>query len=204
MFKIIFTVILQLIVFVIFAAAQFNPEKAVVDTINQINDIKTRSIELERIKRDAEKRPVSENKTVKFPEIKEDFEQIQRIDLIILQTPTANNSVYFSNIIKQVSEINRRAIRLKSNLFPEESKNRKDSKNDSQQHRQINSQDLKNLLKSLDLHVFNFVNNPIFQNLSVVDLKDTRNAQKELDFIVEISAEIKDGFKNSPANSGKN
>lgn len=177
-------------VFVAAAQAQSNPEQAILNARDEFTNIKNRSIELERVKRDAAKRPVTSDATLKFPEIKEDFEEVQKIngDIVKLSRKTPiNNAVIF----KLVAEINHRAARLKSNLFPAAAK----SKNNKQQTA-VESPNVKTLLNDLDKSIDSFVHSSIFQNLNLVVTADSLKAQKDLENVIKISGAIKAKTKN--------
>ena len=168
--------------------AQSKIEQSVINARDQFSDIKNRSAELERMKSDSYKRPVSEKLPVKFPEIKEDFELIQKkndeiLRIIALQTPLNYEAVY-----KLVSEINSRAVRLKSNLFATGASEKKVAKN-----KQGNSEkkDIKTLFVVLDEYINRFVHSSIFQNKNLVNSKDSFKAQEDLEIIIKVSNEIK-------------
>lgn len=93
-----------------------------------LTDIKNRSIEPERMKRKANKRPISKNFTLKFPKIIEDFEKIQKINSNIIQLTAVKSSINYAAVSRFAAEINHRAVRLKSNLFSSELKEKKAAK----------------------------------------------------------------------------
>ncbi len=178
--------------------AQVNPEQAVLNAREQFSDIKKRSMELERIKRESGKRTVSDNLTQKFPAIKEDFEQIQKINSDVLKIKAAKTSLNYSEVLKSVSEIKRRAVRLKSNLFPSEPEENNEPKNKSQAIPE--TEDIKILLGALDKSIFSFVHSSIFQNIKLVNSDDSLKAQKDLENVIKISSLIKDKIKKSTGN----
>lgn len=157
------------------ASAQSNPEQAILNAREQFSNIKNRSVELERMKREANKRPTSEDSTVKFPEIKEDFEQIQKINSNVLQLIGTKPPLDYAVVLKFVSEINHRALRLKSNLFTVQQKAKKEAKNKPPADE---LQDIKTLFYALDKSVNDFVHSPIFQNINLVNPTDSLKAQK--------------------------
>lgn len=174
-------------------AAQVNTEQAVINARAQLNDIKNRSIELERVKREANKRPADENYTPKFPEIKIDFEQIQNLNSDIFKLNTIKTPTNYSAVLRFVSEINHRAVRLKSNLFSADLKEKKELKDKQQPIAE--SPDMKILLANLDKSINSFVHNPMFQNINIVSSEDSLKAQKDLENIIKISYEIKEKAK---------
>ena len=186
MIKKLLLAIFLLTVSVVLTPAQVSPEQEIISAREQSSDIKNRSIELERMRRDAYKHPVSQNYTLEFPQIKDDFEQIQKINSGIQQTAAGKTTTNYT----AVSEINRRAARLKSNLFAAETK----SKNKQQSN--YEQQDVKTLLAVLDKSINSFVHNSIFQNLNLVNSEDSLKAQKDLDAVINVSNAIKAKTKN--------
>lgn len=153
------------------------------------SDLKGRSNEIERVTRDAKKPESrrSENPaTPNFEQIKEDFERIQIINGDVLQAPVSSSGHNYERISESASELNTRAIRLRSNLFPPKS-----SKESKEKQTQAEEQDLKSLLTSLDDSINSFTHSPIFQNTKVMTPEDSANAQKNLDAIIKISARIR-------------
>jgi hypothetical protein len=156
---------------------------------DEMSPIKGRSNEMERVKRDAEK-PEKSNQPGKsesrpapnFAEIKEDFERIQIINNDVLQ---ASGTPDVQVISESAAEIKKRAIRLKSNLFPPES-----GKKSKEPKPAPEDQELKSLLTSLDNSIASFTRSPIFQNAKVVSPEDSTKAQKELENIIKLSTRI--------------
>lgn len=181
--------------------AQANPEQAVLNAREQFSDIKKRSMELERIKRESGKRAVSDNLTQKFPAIKEDFEQIQKINSDVLKLTAAKQSLNYSAVLKSVAEIKRRAVRLKSNLFASEPEENNETKNKSQAIPE--TQDIKILLGALDKSIDSFVHSSIFQNIKLVNSDDSLKAQNDLENVIKISSAIKEKIKRSNENDSR-
>ena len=184
----LFFAILLLNVLAASTSAQINPEQAILSAKDQFFDIKNRSIELERLKREANKRPVNKDLSSDFPQIKKDFEEIQKVNSKLFQLTVDNKPLNYYAVLKFVSEINQRASRLKSILFtPEPS-----AKNELKQKSETDeSQDLKTLLEILDKSLNSFVHNPIFQNLKLVNSTDLIKAQKDLENVIYASKAIK-------------
>lgn len=153
------------------------------------SDLKGRSNEMERVSRDAKKPDSrrSENPSApNFEQIKEDFERIQIINGNVLQAPVPSGGHNYERISESASELNNRAIRLRSNLFPP-----KPSKESKEKPPQAEDQDLKSLLTSLDESIYRFTHSPIFQNIKVVTPEDSATAQKDLDAVIKASASIR-------------
>lgn len=194
MTKKFFLAIFALVVFVFSTPAQMNPEQAILSAREQFSNIKNRSMELERMKRDSNKRPVGNVYAPKFPAIKEDFEAIQKFNDAIIKLIAAEKSPDFVAVGKNVEQINRRAVRLKSNLFPDEAESKKN--NEENQSETASTRELKTLLVNLDKSVDRFVHNPIFENLSIVNPSDSQKAQRDLEKLIALSRAVKLRIKN--------
>lgn len=181
-------------------SAQSSVEQAAKSARDRFSDVKNRSIELERMKRSANKRPTGDNSAPKFPEIKEDFEEIQKINSGVIEL-IAKSPVNYAAVLKFVSEINRRAIRLKSNLFSAESEQNKDEKN--KRPTTVELPDIPALLDALDKSVNSFVHSSLFQNVRLVNTQDSLNAQKDLDTIIKTSFSLKEKVKKISKDNSK-
>lgn len=198
--KQLFTVIFLLAVSAAATSAQRSPEQAVKSGRDQFTDIKNRSIELERMKREADKRPASDNAAPKFPEIKEDFERIQNLGSDVLELMRVKTLPDYAAVLKFVSEINHRAARLKSNLFSAEPEQNEKAKNKQQT---VESSDITTLLKALDKSINSFAHNSVFQNTNLVNSQDSLDAQKDLETIIKISYSIKEKAKKLAKDDSK-
>ncbi|MDQ2747412.1 MAG: hypothetical protein M3T96_09150 [Acidobacteriota bacterium] len=190
--KHLFSAFIPLIVFAAVVSAQNTAERSVENARQEFREIKNRSIEMERVTREANKRP-TESSAPKFPEIKEDFEQIQKISGQILKLAAAETPVDYVAVLKSVSELNRRAVRLKSNMFaadPEQDKAAKAELSDA-----VKAAAVKPLSEMLDEAVNRFAHSSIFQNASLVNSKDSQNAQRDLEAAIKISSSIKERAK---------
>lgn len=142
---------------------------------------KYRSDEIERVRRGAENR--DHLRATRFPQIKADFERIQIINSELLKVTANGARLDYERISEAAGEIKKRASRLKSNLFPSESK--EDSKPIGQQTEARD--DLRFLLAELDRAIITFVHNPMFQNTRVVNPQDSTRAERELQNIINLS-----------------
>lgn len=179
---------LLLNVFVVALSAQINPEQAILSAKDQFFDIKNRSIEMERLKREAAKPSAKEDLSSNFPQIKKDFEEIQKVNDNLFQATSEKAPINYSAVLKYVSEINQRASRLKSILFTTEPDEKKELK---QKPETDESRDLKTLLQTLDKSLNSFVHNSMFQNLKLVNPTDSIKAQKDLENVIYFSNAIK-------------
>ena len=180
------------IIFVIAAvtgvSAQANVENAIQNAKDKFSDLKNRSFELERARREADAPLKPASHEIKFPEIKEDFEQIQLINSE-LQPNAAQASPDFKAVYQAASEIRKRALRLQANLFAPDAKKKSKKKlaDTDENNKEV---DLKTEANELEIAISNFIKNSMFQNIQVVNSDDSQRAQKELETVVKLSAAI--------------
>ncbi|SRR5712692_611444 len=127
------------------------------------------------------------------PQIREDFERIQFINREMMKAVFADNVVDNKQILKTISEIKKRASRLRTNLaYPEPT--------DSQVVKQAPIQkdtDIKLSLARLDQTIMSFVTNPIFQlKQQVVEAELAKKASGDLRDVVEQSDQIRKRIEN--------
>lgn len=189
MIKKFFLAIFALTVLAAVTSAQMNPEQAILSAREQFSDIKNRSMELERMKRESYKRAASNIYAAKFPAIKEDFEAIQKLNDAVTKLTAAKTPLNTTVVAKFVEQINQRAARLKSNLFSDEDEPKKNAKEN--QSKTAVPRELKTLLADLDKSVVRFVHSPIFQNLNLVNSTDSLKAQKDLEKVIVLSRAVK-------------
>jgi hypothetical protein len=154
---------------------------------------KMNSIELERIKREAEK-PNASNSAIhskaqsKFPQIKEDFEGIQIAQSAIIKTYTTDKKIDYALIEISAEDILKRAKRLDSNIFAEPIKKKEDSEKPKDTTEKPKS--LRDLIIDLDNAIGSFVSSPIFGNLKVVDPNVAVKTREDLILIQDLSEKI--------------
>ncbi len=108
--------------------AQVTPPPGAGDKDLRDTDVKRRSVEMERVERDAKKTGKSptnqaaaqaeDRLAAKYGEIKTDYEQIQLSQDAVIKTYQGSGKIDYTQIGKSALEINRSATRLHSNLFP--------------------------------------------------------------------------------------
>jgi hypothetical protein len=104
----------------------------------------------------------------------------------VLQANPTNPQLDYQRIAEAGAEVDKRASRLKSNLFPKESKDV--ARQDGSKYR--GPQELRSLLKALDNAIVGFVHSPMFENLRVVNSQDSDKAQQDLESIIKLSKEV--------------
>jgi hypothetical protein len=154
----------------------------------ELDGIRGRSSEIERIRREAEKpgKKAEKSPEDKFPQIKEDFERIQIVNGEVLQAAAPPGGPDYGRLSEAAEEVRRRATRLKSNLFPpaSEEKPKGEGKEEKDQP------GLKSLLSALDAALARFVNSPIFQNTQVVNPQESAKARRDLEEVIKLSTQI--------------
>ncbi|MEO8073384.1 MAG: hypothetical protein ABI891_13100 [Acidobacteriota bacterium] len=175
-----------------------------------LNDknVKTRSIDLERVDRDARKengktteQPAKNSVTVKnqpedklaakYGEIKTDYEQIQLSQDTIIKTYQGSGTIDYAQIGKSASEINSSAKRLSSNLFPPpiaEGEGKEVERKPEKEAKTTKS--IRDLIVDLDNSVGSFAMSSMFQNLRLIDPKVAIKTQADLKNIIELSATL--------------
>lgn len=150
------------------------------------SSIRRRAIELERVKRDAIKlRPTEDSteRTIKFAEIKEDFENIQKLQSEIVKAYMTGREINYEKISQSAAEMTRKTVRLDANLF-----NSKTQKNvGDKTAEKAKPRSVKDLIIRLDKVVETFVNSPTFKNIKVVDPQNSEKSRIDLEKIFQLS-----------------
>lgn len=187
-----------LLFFMIFAAAIFTNVSAQRETPAGAGDknlrdenIRMRSIDLERTKKDAAKTNTASNTATmnseidkKYPEIKEDFEGIQNNQDAIVKAYTTGEKIDYKQIKTSAEALNKNAKRLDENLFEPRTEEKKKESKDIKEEK---TKEIKDLIVDLDNAIGNFVSSPMFANLRVVDPEVAGKARHDLEKIAEIS-----------------
>jgi hypothetical protein len=162
----------------------------------QDNNIKMRSVELERVKREELRReaakfaPINSKIEAKFPEIKEDFEGIQASQAAIVAAYTTGKTIDYAAIGTNADEINKKAKRLDSNLFP--SATTEDRKEEKKEEK---PKAIKDLIVELDNAIGSFVSSKIFANLKVIEPEVAIKTRADLLKIRELSEKLSEEAK---------
>ena len=176
------------------SAQYISPVPVIEKEIRDNSSVTMRSIELDRIKRDAKKTtpeklgPASVNN---FLEVKEDFEKIQVLESNIVTVYTTGKQIEYTKIAGFSAEINQSAARLKKNLFSLPSKDRENLREKSEQAEKTLSADVKNLIVMLDIMIGAFVSNPIFTTSQKAGREEKEKAEVALRQVIRISEALK-------------
>ncbi len=160
------------------------------------DDIKLRSVELERVKRDAAKSDTTaENLTVKseidkkYPEIKEDFEGMQLSQAAIIKAYTTGDKIDYAMIQASADQINKNAKRLNSNLFETKIKVKSDEKDEKE------AMTIRDLIVELDNAIGDVVTSKMFVNLRVIEPEIAQKTQEDLTKVLMLSVELSKSAK---------
>ncbi|NNE66765.1 MAG: hypothetical protein HKN33_09365 [Pyrinomonadaceae bacterium] len=156
------------------------------------NNIKLRSVELERIKREAEKNAVlrrDNGKELKFSIVKEDFEGIQKEQSKIVEAYVKNKEIDYKQIKESSNKISEMAVRLRANVFaPDAQEN--DAKDDSPEVNPFFGKSVRDLIIALDGAIGEVVTSPMWQKLKVVDPKVAVPVEASLVKVIDISGAL--------------
>lgn len=164
------------------------------------SSIRRRSLELERVKREADAPVLTEDgRKINFAEVKKDFEKIQKLQSSIVRAYTTGKTIGYREISKYAAELNKCSLRLKVNLFPASVKRSEIQKETQEETKIPNS--VKQLIVDLDDQIGSFTVSPMFQNLRLIDPAVYEKAGLELNRIIRLSFAL-DQLAEQMAGSG--
>lgn len=191
------------------------PPPATGDVDLRDTDVKRRSVELERVERDAKKgdrntspeakKAAEDRLAAKFAEIKTDYEQMQLSQDAVVRAYQTGGKIDYAQISKSAQEVNKSAARLNSNLFPAETggKKKEEKKKDKSGKESQPAQSVRDLIVDLDNAIGSFTKSPMFRNLRVVDAEVSKKAKSELEKIIELSALLTDEARKMETSGGE-
>lgn len=115
---------------------------------------------------------------------KQDFKRIQLIRNDMIDELLANKPLDYKRVAEQTAEVNKRANRLKVFMMPAKPEEKKE---ETENKVELNSEELKGALVKLCNLIRSFTGNPMFKDLSTLDLKESAKAGTDLLAILEIS-----------------
>lgn len=154
--------------------------------------VKLRSVELERVKREADQAlaasfaPISKDMVKKFPEIKEDFEGIQLSQSAIITAYTTGKTIDYATIESSAEQINKKAKRLDSNLFDPKTETNAEDKSATKEQK---AKSIRDLIIDLDTVIGSFVSSKIF-NVKVIEADVAIKTRTDLDEIRLLSSQL--------------
>jgi hypothetical protein len=180
--------------------AQQTPPPGAGDKDLRDTDVKRRSIEMERVERDARKGSGANAKNTpaknedrlagKYDEIKTDYEQIQLMQDAVVKAYQTGSKIDYQQIGKSAHEMNRSASRLISNLFPvspDEKEEAKKEEKDKAEAERKPAKSVRDLIIELDNTIGSFAASPMFQNLRVIEPKVSAKTKLDLEKVAELS-----------------
>lgn len=179
--------VLSLIGLVLFASpilAQISPHPVADAEVRDNTSIRMRSIELERLKRDANKlhpNETSREAEIRFAEVKEDFESIQKLEFSIVKSYTTGTKINYEKISELTLEMNRRSMRLGINLF-----NTAPEIDPAKGTGDLIRKSVRELIIELDKKLSDFVNSGLFKNHTVLDAAENAKAEADLKKVVRL------------------
>ena len=141
---------------------------------------------ISRMKNDA--KAANERRRNLFPQINEDFQRIQVIHNEIVRMLQPDKGLHYDRLVDLTDDMKKRGSRLRENLAlpPTEKTDSQPNHSDS-----IDEIQIRKSIEGLHNLIVDFVANPIFKNLGVVDAKAISAASESLDKIIDKSDEIK-------------
>jgi len=119
---------------------------------------------------------------------KQDFKRIQLIRNDMIDELLANKAFDYKRIAEQTAEVNKRANRLKFFMMPAKPE---EKKKETENQVELSSDEVKASLIKLCNLVRSFTGNPMFKDLSTLDLKESAKANGDLLAIIEISENVR-------------
>ena len=159
--------------------------------------IKMRSIEMERVKRDAQQAeaasfaPINKDISARFPEIKEDFEGIQKLEAAIITAYTTGKTIDYGSIASSADEMNKKGKRLDTNLFaPAAEKTPEITGEAAAKEKAEKPKSIRDLIVELDTTLGNFVTSPIFRNIKIIEPEAAIKTRTELLGILRLTTKL--------------
>lgn len=166
------------------AHAQVSPTPVINNEVRDPTSIRMRSVEFERIERESQQggnRSPLWGSEHKFAVIREDFENIQKIQSEIVEAYTAGETVELKKLSRLAGEMAKKAVRLESNLFGQATKQKRQPQTD------FVTKSMRDLIITLDNEIGEFVQDPIFTDLRLFDAKASEKSQAALGRIVKLA-----------------
>lgn len=162
------------------------PNPVIENEIRDVNSIRRRTIELERVKRNANDpapKASTKEQEIKFAKVKEDFENIQKLQSSIINAYTTGDKIDYKKISELAAEMSKRSVRLDLNLFYSKS----DGNDKGETVKNVKPNSVKDLIVELDKVIGIFVSSPIFKNIRLVDGEVSEKSRLDLEKIVKLS-----------------
>jgi hypothetical protein len=154
------------------------------------DNIKLRSVELERIKKEAQAAeaasyaPINPKLTAQFGQVKDDYEAVQLLQASIIKAYTTGKTINYAMIETSADAITKRALRLDSNLFASTKKDKIETKSEEKKEASLSIRDL---IVNLDNAIGDFVSSPIFGKQKVIEPEVAIKTRDDLSRILKFS-----------------
>jgi len=125
-----------------------------------------------------------------LPQMREDFHQLQVVNNELMKSVFVKNSIDPKRLVASITEIRKRATRLKASLALGESEGELERKTNAMNCAPPEKLELSPTLLLLDRAVMNFVNNPLFQQPKVLDSKLAIKAENDLGEVLRLAEVI--------------
>jgi len=142
--------------------------------------------DINRMKNDA--KTVNERRLNRFPQINEDFQQVQVLHNEIVRMLARDKELRYDRLADLSGDMKKRSVRLRENLLLPESN---EPRTQARPSETVDDVQLKKTIADLHDLIVQFVTSPVFKNLGVVDAKAIYEARDHLDDIISVSDEIK-------------
>jgi len=130
-----------------------------------------------------------------LPEIRQDFQELQVVNNELMKVVFIQNSIETKRILTSINEIRKRATRLKTNLGFADASAQPDKTKCDEPPEEFH---LSSALLLLDHAVMGFVNNPLFHQQKVLDMKLATQAQNDLGEVLRLTGVIDRLAKQTP------
>jgi hypothetical protein len=155
----------------------------------RLPSVRERQLKMDEIEREAARPRTKEEERLALSQIAEDFKRIQILNNKMMSTTMTAATPDYENVANTTAEIRKRANRIRNNLSLPNAVSEETEK--KQGHKPlVDAAGMKAALLSLDSSVMSFIENPIFQNPNVMDVKQAAKAGRDLETIIESSGLI--------------
>jgi hypothetical protein len=194
----------------ILVSTSYGQVRSPINRVQQSLPSREQSVSNLRIDANRTERELERDKRILLVTLKEDFRQLQIVELDLMKRifcHSANEAVAISRkeIRASLGEIQNRAQRLKTNFRLPEVKSDKRAKEGASQFAPSSAQfgTLSEGLLILDRTVMKFVENPIFQQLKVLDAELSLQAAQDLNKILHLTDSLRKLAKQDQENPRK-
>ena len=170
--------------------AQVSPNPVADAELRDGNSIRMRSLQFERIKRDASSThpvEISKELQIKLAKIKDDFENIQKLQFSIVKTYTTGKNINYQKIGALALEMRKKAGRLGVNFF-----NIKEENSVTLGSHDLIRKNVRDLIIDIDDTMTAFVSSPAFTTPQVIDAKSNDKARADLEKLFDLSIALQE------------